>query len=65
MIISTVSSPKMPLQKYLQLPQTNGQFIQVVAPEDATLGFNVFVLIQKEAKIGGSRLGFRGRLGRC
>lgn len=55
----------MPPQKYLQLLQTNGQFIQVGAPEDAISGLNVFVLIQKEVKIGGSRMGVRGRLRRC
>jgi len=65
MILSAASSPKMPLQKYLRLLQTNGQFIQVGAPENAIPGFNVFVLIQKEVKIGGSRLGVRGRLRRC
>ncbi|XTI96104.1 hypothetical protein V2W45_1350467 [Cenococcum geophilum] len=31
----------MPPQKYLRLLQTNGQFIQVGAPEDAIPGFNI------------------------
>ncbi|OCL06672.1 hypothetical protein AOQ84DRAFT_378388 [Glonium stellatum] len=57
LIVSTASSPKMPLQKYLQLLRTNGQFIQVGAPEDAIPGFNVFALIQKGVKIGGSQIG--------
>ena len=42
---------------YLQLLRTNGQFIQVSAPEDAIPGFNVFALIQKGLKIGESQIG--------
>ncbi|KAB8446179.1 hypothetical protein FH972_025161 [Carpinus fangiana] len=57
LIVSTVSSPKMPLPKYLMLLRTHGQFIQVGAPEDALPGFNVFSLITKGAKIGGSAIG--------
>lgn len=57
LIISTVSSPKMPLAKYLQLLKTHGQFIQVGAPEDSLPAFNVFSLIAKGAKIGGSSIG--------
>ncbi|KAL9081243.1 MAG: hypothetical protein Q9157_000218 [Trypethelium eluteriae] len=56
-IICTVSSPNMPLQKYLQLLRIRGQFIQVGAPEDRMPGFNAFALIQKGAKIGGSTIG--------
>jgi alcohol dehydrogenase (NADP+) len=33
LIVSTVSSPDMPLEHYLMLPKTNGQFIQVGAPK--------------------------------
>ena len=47
----------MPLEKYLQLLRTNGQFIQVGAPEDRLPAFNVFSLIQKGSKIGGSAIG--------
>lgn len=57
LIVSTVSSPKMPLPKYLMLLRTHGQFIQVGAPEDSLPGFNVFSLIMKGAKIGGSAIG--------
>ena len=57
LIVSTVSSPSMPLEKYLQLLRTNGQFIQVGAPEDRLPAFNVFSLIQKGSKIGGSAIG--------
>ncbi|KAI9692601.1 MAG: hypothetical protein M1822_006832 [Bathelium mastoideum] len=57
LIVCTVSSPKMPLQKYLQLLRTRGQFIQVGAPEDHIPGFNAFALIAKGAKIGGSSIG--------
>lgn len=57
LIVSTVSSPKMPLTQYLQLLRTGGQFIQVGAPEDELPGFNAFALIAKGCKIGGSSIG--------
>jgi len=57
LIVSTVSSPKMPLPQYLQLLRVNGQFIQIGAPEDVLPAFNVFSLIAKNAKIGGSIIG--------
>ena len=47
----------MPLEKYLQLLRTHGQFIQVGAPEDRLPAFNVFSLIAKGSKIGGSAIG--------
>jgi alcohol dehydrogenase (NADP+) len=40
LIISTVSSPNMPIQEYLGLLRLNGQFVQVGAPEDKIPGFN-------------------------
>jgi len=57
LIISTVSSPNMPLEQYLMLLRTNGQFIQVGAPEDKLPAFNAFALIAKGCKIGGSAIG--------
>ncbi|TAQ90932.1 hypothetical protein B7494_g793 [Chlorociboria aeruginascens] len=57
LIVSTVSSADMPLTKYLQLLRTNGQFIQVGAPEDRVPGFNMFSLILKGIKLGGSATG--------
>lgn len=57
LIISTVSSPDMPLEQYLMLLQTNGTFIQVGAPEDRLPAFNAFSLIAKGCKIGGSAIG--------
>lgn len=56
-IVSTVSSPKMPLQKYLSLLKFNGTFVQVGAPEDPIPGFNAFALIGKRVKITGSMIG--------
>jgi len=44
----------MPLNGYLQLLATRGQFIQVGAPEDNLPSFSTFALIMKSAKIGGS-----------
>ncbi len=57
LIISTVSSPKMPIAGYLALLRTNGSFIQVGAPEDSIPAFNAFALIKKGVKIGGSAIG--------
>jgi len=57
LIVSTVSSPKMPLGKYLQLLRTHGQFIQVGAPEDPIPAFHAFALIGKSVKVGGSIIG--------
>lgn len=57
LIVSTVSSPDMPLGDYLRLLRTNGQFIQVGAPEDPIPSISAFALIQKGVKIGGSAIG--------
>ncbi|KAE8441510.1 hypothetical protein EG329_004898 [Mollisiaceae sp. DMI_Dod_QoI] len=57
LIVSTVSSPNMPLEEYFQLLRTNGQFIQVGAPEDKIPAFSVFALIAKGCKMGGSAIG--------
>ena len=57
LIISTVSSGHMPLQRYLNLLKLNGQFIQVGAPEDLFPAFRVYPLIGKAVKIGGSSIG--------
>lgn len=56
-LVCTVSSPKMPLQKYLSLLRFNGVFVQVGAPEDPLPGFNPFALMGKRAKITGSSIG--------
>ncbi|KAF1911526.1 chaperonin 10-like protein [Ampelomyces quisqualis] len=57
LIISTVSSPDMPLESYLRLLRTGGQFIQVGAPEDKLPQMAAFGLIGKGCKIGGSQIG--------
>ncbi|MCJ1476438.1 hypothetical protein MMC13_005104 [Lambiella insularis] len=57
LIVSTVSSPKMPLMEYLQLLKVFGQLIQVGAPEDALAGMNCIALIGKGIKFGGSMIG--------
>ncbi|KAL8782638.1 MAG: hypothetical protein Q9213_005225 [Squamulea squamosa] len=57
LLISTVSSPNMPLEQYLQLLRVHGTFIQVGAPEDKMPAFNAFALIAKGVKIGGSAIG--------
>lgn len=57
LIVSTVSSPKMPLGQYLQLLRPHGTFVQVGAPEDELPGFSAFALIAKGAQIKGSIIG--------
>jgi alcohol dehydrogenase (NADP+) len=57
LVVSTVSSPKMPLNQYLQMLRVNGQFIQVGAPEDPIPAFSAFALIGKGVKVGGSSIG--------
>jgi alcohol dehydrogenase (NADP+) len=57
LIVSTVSSPDMPIQGYLQLLRVKGTFIQVGAPEDSIPAFNAFALIAKGVKMGGSAIG--------
>ena len=57
LIICTVSSHKMPFTRYLSLLRTKGTLIMVGVPEDSIPGFNLFSLIGKKAKIGGSSIG--------
>ncbi|KAI1616908.1 zinc-binding alcohol dehydrogenase [Exophiala viscosa] len=57
LVVSTVSSPKMPLQQYLQLLRLKGKFVQVGAPEDVVPPINMFQLISKRVSIGGSLIG--------
>lgn len=57
LIVSTVSSPKLPIQQYLQLLAFGGTFVQVGAPEDPIPGFNAFALIGSCVKITGSMIG--------
>ncbi|PQE23107.1 hypothetical protein CJF32_00004510 [Rutstroemia sp. NJR-2017a WRK4] len=57
LIVSTVSSPKLPLQGYLSLLRFRGKFVQVGAPEDVVPGFNMFALIGKKVEIGASLIG--------
>jgi alcohol dehydrogenase (NADP+) len=57
LIVSTVSSPKMPLMDYLGLLRTKGTFIQVGAPEDKLPDITAFAFIAKGVKFGGSLIG--------
>ncbi|KAI1620417.1 chaperonin 10-like protein [Exophiala viscosa] len=56
-IISTVSSPKMPLQQYLSLLRVGGAFVQIGAPEDNLPSFNGFAILGKRCSISGSSIG--------
>lgn len=58
LIISTVSSPKMPLTEYLGLLKVGGSLIQVGAPDGGNLpAVSAFTLIMSGIKIGGSAIG--------
>ncbi|KAL8907512.1 MAG: hypothetical protein Q9171_005827 [Xanthocarpia ochracea] len=57
LLISTVSSPDMPLEQYLQLLRVHRTFIEVGAPEDKVPAFNAFALIANGVKIDGSAIG--------
>ncbi|EME42899.1 hypothetical protein DOTSEDRAFT_153077 [Dothistroma septosporum NZE10] len=57
LIVSTVSSPKMPLDGYLNLLKVRGTFIQVGAPEDKLPELQVFAFVLKAIKFGGSFIG--------
>ncbi len=53
-IVSTVSSTDMPIDKYLQLLRVDGHFIQLGEPEDNFPAFEMFALIKKRLTISGS-----------
>jgi alcohol dehydrogenase (NADP+) len=57
LIVSTVSNADMPLEGYLRLLRTGGEFIQVGAPEDKFPPFSAFSMIGKRTKMGGSSIG--------
>ncbi|CAZ80020.1 unnamed protein product [Tuber melanosporum] len=57
LIVSTVNSPKLPIDSYLQLLRHRGAFIQVGAPEDSVPGFNILPLIMKAVHVTGSLIG--------
>ncbi|EGP90904.1 uncharacterized protein MYCGRDRAFT_31826 [Zymoseptoria tritici IPO323] len=57
LIVCTVSSPKMPLMRYLQLLKVKGTFIMVGAPEDKLPDMTAFAFIAKGVKFGGSMIG--------
>ena len=55
-IISTVSSAKMPFQEYVGLLTYNGTMVQVGAPE-SNLSLNAFALIPQRRRLAGSIIG--------
>ncbi|KAI2473356.1 NADP-dependent alcohol dehydrogenase C [Annulohypoxylon bovei var. microspora] len=58
LIISTVSSEKMPLNEYMFLLRTKGTLIQIGAPDGGILPpISAFALIPSGTKIGGSMTG--------
>jgi len=58
LIVSTVSSAKMPLTSYLGLLRVHGTYIQVGAPDGGELPpVNAFTLLASGIKLGGSGIG--------
>jgi alcohol dehydrogenase (NADP+) len=57
LIISTVSSPEMPLAQYLRLLKVDGTFVQLGAPNEPLPAIGAFSLIQKAVKLTGSNVG--------
>ncbi|RFU30524.1 hypothetical protein B7463_g5823, partial [Scytalidium lignicola] len=57
LIISTVSSSKMPIVQYSQLLRFRGTFVQLGIPEDGALEMPAGVLINKGIKLAGSLIG--------
>ncbi|KAF2820495.1 cinnamyl-alcohol dehydrogenase 1 [Ophiobolus disseminans] len=57
LIVSTVSSDKIPLSGYLSLLKLRGTFVQVGAPEDPLPAVPAFTLIMKAVRITGSGVG--------
>lgn len=57
-IVSTVSSPKMPLNDYLKLIKVGGSFVQIGAPDSGELPtISAWDLIGGNVKVGGSAIG--------
>ncbi|RHZ49202.1 hypothetical protein CDV55_102481 [Aspergillus turcosus] len=57
LIVSTVSSSKMPIVQYASLLRTDGYFVQMGAPEDGALEIPASSLIGRRIKMGGSLIG--------
>ncbi|KAL3480999.1 chaperonin 10-like protein [Aspergillus californicus] len=57
LIVSTVSSSKMPIEGYFSLLDTEGTFVQVGAPEDGNITFPAFAATMKRTKYAGSLIG--------
>ncbi|CAK7221303.1 hypothetical protein SCUCBS95973_004448 [Sporothrix curviconia] len=58
LIVSTISSPKMPMRKYLELLKVGGSFVQVGLPDGGVLpNINAFTLVGNGIKVGGSAIG--------
>ncbi|RVX70513.1 hypothetical protein B0A52_05164 [Exophiala mesophila] len=57
LIVCTVSSPKLPLEMYLQLLRLKGAFVQIGAPEDVLPPVSAFSLMSKACTLTGSLIG--------
>lgn len=57
LIISTVSSPHMPLEGYLSVLKPKGTLIQIGLPDDKLPSTSAFAFIMKGVRLGGSLIG--------
>lgn len=57
LIVSTVSSPNMPLEGYLSVLKPKGAFIQIGLPDDKLPSVNAFAFVMKGVKFAGSLIG--------
>ena len=63
LIISTVSSSRMPFTGYISLLKVGGDLIQVGAPDGGNLPpLNAFTIIGGQCKVGGSLIGSPGEI---
>ncbi|CAK7206656.1 hypothetical protein SEUCBS139899_009460 [Sporothrix eucalyptigena] len=63
LIISTISSPKMPLHLYMTMLKVGGSFMQVGVPDGGLLPtINAFPLVLNNIKVGGSFIGAPGEV---
>ncbi|KAI9372970.1 chaperonin 10-like protein [Aspergillus egyptiacus] len=57
LIVSTVSSSKMPITEYVSLLKRDGSLVQVGMPEDGALTIPTPVLVMNRVQLGGSLVG--------
>lgn len=57
LIVSTVSSPHMPLESYLGVLKPKGAFVQIGLPDDKLPSVSAFAFVMKGVRLAGSLIG--------